>query len=63
LHDRTDQAFGLTQSQAEYGPQGERRLNRKISIVALSAWRRTRLSPPICNGLRSEPDRQAFTIS
>src|SRR4051794_20736609 len=61
--DGADQAFGLAQSQAEYGLGGQRRRDRQRRVVRLPAWRGARLRPPGRNRLVREPDRQTPALA
>src|SRR4051812_34802666 len=61
--DRPDQAFGLAQRQAEYGLEGQRRRDRQIRIVRLTARRGARLGLPSRNCRLREPHRQAPTLA
>src|SRR4051794_40444933 len=61
-NDRADQAFGLAQSQTEYGFERQRRRDRQIRVVWLPAWRGARLGMPGRDRL-GKPDRQAPALA
>src|SRR4029077_1262576 len=54
--------FGLAQSQAEHGAQGQRRRDRQGRIVGLTAPRSPWFGAPGRDRLVAEPDRQTATL-
>src|SRR5215207_3578431 len=62
-NDRADQAFGLAQRQAEHGLEGQRRRDRQIRVVRLTARRGAGLRLPGRDRLFCEPDRQAPALA
>src|SRR3954447_2341583 len=62
-NDRTDQAFGLAQSQAEHGLERQGRQDGELGIPGLPAAGGARLRPPGRDRLLREPDRQAPTLA
>src|ERR1700747_181875 len=61
--DGADQPFGLPQSQAEHGAQGQRRRDRQGRIVGLTAPRSPWFGAPGRDRLVAEPDRQTATLA